>query len=93
MEDYMGIDVGAKSVVVCVRRAGRALGVRTFPQTPEGHQALIKATGVYYLDLAVRLVRAEWPVAIINPRGFHHFAQLKLSHAKTDDADSALWAE
>jgi transposase len=108
MEDlkaYVGIDVGAKSVVVCVRRAGRVAGTGTFAQTPEGHRALIKqhpgplacvvleATGVYYLDLAVALRRAGWPVAVINPRSFHHFAKLKLSNSKTDTTDAALLAE
>jgi hypothetical protein len=42
MEAYVGIDVGAQSVVVCVRRGGRPISTRTFPQTPEGHRALIK---------------------------------------------------
>ena len=60
MSDYVGIDIGAKSVVVSVRRAGRTLVSQEFRQTPEGHQALIdklgsqvvcvvlEATGVYY---------------------------------------------
>ncbi|MDR1274978.1 MAG: IS110 family transposase [Candidatus Accumulibacter sp.] len=105
MEEYLGIDVGAKSVVVCVRRGGRSIRTQTFSQTPEGHRALIEhhagrpagvvleATGVYYLDLAVTLFRAGWPVAVINPRSFHHFAKLKLSRSKTDGADAALLAE
>jgi hypothetical protein len=41
MEEYVGIDVGAKSVVVCVRRGGRTIRTQTFPQTPEGHRALL----------------------------------------------------
>ncbi|MCQ2039326.1 IS110 family transposase [Stutzerimonas kunmingensis] len=87
-------------------RAGRVVDTAEFRQTHEGHQALIKrlkgltvarvvleATGVYYLDLAVALQRAGLPVAVINPRSFHHFAQLKLSNSKTDAADAALLAE
>jgi transposase len=105
MGDYVGIDVGAKSVVVSVRRAGRVVRSATFAQTPEGHRALldhhagqlacvvIEATGVYYLDLAVRLYRAGWPVAVINPRSFHHFAKLKLSRSKTGTTDASLLAE
>ena len=105
VKSYMGIDVGAQSVVVSVRRAGRLISTTTFAQTPEGHQALLKhhagefagvvleATGVYYLDLAVTLHQAGWPVAVINPRSFHHFAKLKLSHSKTDATDAALLAE
>ncbi len=105
MQDYVGIDIGAKSVVVSVRRAGRTLTTQEFRQTPEGHQALCKklgrrvacvvleATGIYYLDLAVALCRAGLPVAVINPRSFHHFAQLKLNNSKTDPVDAALLAE
>jgi transposase len=105
MGDHIGIDVGAKSVEVCVRRAGRVVRKGSFAQTPEGHRALIdhhagqlarvviEATGVYYLDLAVTLYRAGWPVAVINPRSFHHFAKLKLNRGKTDTTDAALLAE
>lgn len=105
MSDYVGIDIGAKSVVMSVRRAGRAVGTHEFRQTPEGHQALIKklgrqvtcvvleATGIYYLDLAMALHRAGLPVAVINPRSFHHFANLKLNTSKTDAVDAALLAE
>ena len=105
MQDYVGIDIGAKSVVVSVRRAGRTPTTQEFRQTPEGHQALCKklgrrvacvvleATGIYYLDLAVALCRAGLPVAVINPRSFHHFAQLKLNNSKTDPVDAALLAE
>lgn len=105
MSDYVGIDIGAKSVVVSVRRAGRTIGPYEFRQTSEGHQALIKklgcqvacvvleATGIYYLDLAVALQRAGLPVAVINPRSFHHFANLKLNTSKTDALDAALLAE
>lgn len=105
MSDYAGIDIGAHSVVVCVRQAGRTVATQEFRQTPEGHQALIKklgkqaacvvleATGIYYLDLAVALHRAGLPVAVINPRCFHHFANLKLNNSKTDAVDAALLAE
>lgn len=105
MSDYVGIDVGAKSVVVCVRQAGRTVTTQEFKQTPEGHQALIRklgkqtacvvleATGIYYLDLTVALHRAGLPVAVINPRSFHHFANLKLNNSKTDAVDAALLAE
>jgi transposase len=106
METFVGVDVGAKSVVVAWRHMGRTAGSAEHPQTPGGHQALIKhlqqfqvgrvileATGVYYLDLAVALARAGLPVAVINPRSFHHFAKLKLNSSKTDAVDAALLAE
>ena len=47
----------------------------------------------YYLDLAMALHRAGLPVAVINPRSFHHFANLKLNSSKTDAVDAALLAE
>jgi transposase len=54
---------------------------------------VLEATGVYYLDLAVTLHKAGWPVSVINPKSFHHFAKLKLNPSKTDGADAALLAE
>lgn len=106
METFVGVDVGAKSVVVAWRRNGLVAGTGEFRQTPEGHQALInqlkafdvarvvlEATGVYYLDLAVALSKARLPVAVINPRSFHHFAKLKLINSKTDGVDAGLLAE
>jgi transposase len=54
---------------------------------------VLEATGVYYLDLAVTLFRAGWPVSVINPKSFHHFAKLKRNHSKTDGTDAALLAE
>ena len=105
MQDYVVFYIGANWVVVCVLRAGPTLTTQEFRQTPEGHQALCKklgrrvacvvleATGIYYLDLAVALCRAGLPVAVINPRSFHHFAQLKLNNSKTDPVDAALLAE
>lgn len=106
MQTFVGVDVGAASVVVAQWRGGQAVCTAAFRQTPEDHQALIQqltgltvgcvvleATGVYYLDLAVALQRAGLPVAVINPRSFHHFAQLKLSSSKTDAVDALLLAE
>lgn len=103
---YVGIDVGAKSVVVARRAHERTLSTETIKQTPAGHAALVKqllalkpvcvvleATGVYYFDLAVALAKANLPVAVINPRSYHHFAKLKLAQTKTDAIDAALLAE
>jgi transposase len=52
---------------------------------------VFETTEVYYLDLAATLFKAGWPVAVINPKNFHHFA--KLSHGKTDGSDASLLAE
>lgn len=106
MNTYIGIDVGAKAVVVAQRAQGRTIKTETVAQTTAGHAKLVKqlgalqpacvvleATGVYHLDLAVALAQAGLPVAVINPKSFHHFAQLKLTQTKTDAVDAALLAE
>lgn len=106
MDKYVGIDVGAKTVVVAQRAQGRTARTETVAQTAAGHAKLVKqlgalqpacivleATGVYHLDLAVALANAGLPVAVINPKSFHHFAQLKLAQTKTDAVDAALLAE
>ncbi|MBD3896113.1 IS110 family transposase [Halomonas sp. ML-15] len=106
MSVHVGIDIAAKSFDMVSRRDGKPSKVETFQQTPQGHAKVVKrlqalkpacvimeATGIYYLDLAVTLVEAGLPVAVINPRSFRHFAELKLSGSKTDGLDAALLAE
>jgi transposase len=106
MTTAVGIDIAAKQVEMTYRQQGRCAPVSTFSQSPEGHAALInrlkalkpqivvmEATGIYYLDLAVALAKANLPVSVINPRSFRHFAELKLQGSKTDGIDSALLAE
>ena len=106
MSGFVGIDVAAKTVDVVVRIDGKANKVEQFSQTPDGHAAVVhklqklspelivmEATGIYYLDLAVTLARANLPVSVINPKSFHHFAHLKLNGNKTDAVDAALLAE
>jgi transposase len=106
MNIYVGLDVGAREVEMAWRESGRTLGTASIAQTPSGHVeavqrlhalkpalGVMEATGVYYLDLALALDRAGVPVAVINPKSFHHFAQLKLAHSKTDAIDAALLAE
>ena len=106
MSVYAGLDIGAYAVDLVTRQADKASKARRYKQTPEGHNALIaqlkkakptlivmEATGIYYFDLAVALVEAGLPVAVINPKSFRHFAELKLQTSKTDAIDSDLLAE
>lgn len=106
MASFVGIDVSARTVQLAWRVDGRAGGSVVIAQTPEGHADLIErlrklapicvvleATGIYYLDLAIALALAKLPVAVINPKSFHHFAKLKLKGSKTDPIDAALLAE
>ncbi|MDZ7870571.1 MAG: transposase [Rheinheimera sp.] len=106
MSGFVGIDIAAKTVDLVVRNDDKTSKSEQFSQTPDGHAAVVRklqklapelivmeATGIYYLDLAVALAKANLPVAVINPKSFHHFAALKLNGSKTDAVDAALLAE
>jgi len=106
MSIVVGVDISARSFDLVVTNAGKVGPVERFSQSPEGHDKAIarlkalkpslivmEATGVYYLDLAVALFHAGLPVAVINPKSFHHFAQLKLRGSKTDGIDTVLLAQ
>lgn len=106
MSVYAGLDIGAYTVDLVTRQADKVSKAKRYKQTPEGHNALIaqlkkakpvrivmEATGIYYFDLAIALAEAGLPVAVINPKSFRHFAELKLQTSKTDAIDSDLLAE
>lgn len=106
MSTFVGIDIACKTFDLVPLTKGKSLPVEQYEQTPQGHQKALKrlkalspelivleATGIYYLDLAMNLANAKLPVSVINPKSFHHFAQLKLSTTKTDAIDAALLAE
>lgn len=106
MSSFVGIDISARKFDLVIREAGHNLPAEQFLQTTDGHAQAIKqlllirpqiivmeATGIYYLDLAVALVEAGLPVAIINPKSSRHFAELMLTNSKTDSVDAALLAE
>lgn len=106
MSAFAGIDIAAKSFDVVIRLNGKNRAVERFEQTPEGHdkavrklatlspeRVVMEATGIYFLDLALRLHEAGLKVSVINPKSFHRFAELKLNGTKTDAIDSALLAE
>lgn len=106
MSVFVGVDIAARTFDLVSRKQGKVSKVTQYRQTPEGHAKAVKrlkalnpklivmeATGIYYLDLAVALAQAELPVAVINPKSFHHFATLTLTGSKTDAVDAALLAE
>lgn len=106
MSHVVGIDIAAKTVDVVVRQQDQNKPVQSFAQDAQGRARLVaqlialkpsvivmEATGVYYLDLALALQHAGLPVAVINPRSFHHFARMKMTARKTDRVDAALLAE
>jgi len=105
---YCGIDVGACTLAVAVQPEGGCDFVeREFANTGAGHRQLIawlgrwrapvrvslEATGIYSLDVALALAAAEGvQVAVLNPKGFHRFAET-LRRSKTDAADAVALAE
>ena len=95
-----GIDVSAKKLQVAT--ADFELEV---DNTPEDHQKLIQrlrrsgrevrvcmeSTGVYGLDLAIALYRAEGiGVMVLNPRAARHFAHALMNRSKTDPVDARV---
>ncbi len=105
--DPCGIEVSARTLLVALGREGRAASLREFPNTPEGHQAVLRflecsarpvrvcleSTGLYGLDLALALHQAGVAVMVANPRAVRHFAQALLQRSKNDPLDAALLCE
>ena len=100
-------DVSAKELVVVVSVKGKAGKARSFENTATGHQAIIRllskykgdsrvcleATGVYHVDLAVALSRADGiDVMVVNPKSAHNFAKVLMKRSKTDVVDAAILA-
>ena len=106
--NHVGIDVSAKTLEVAVHRQGKTLAMRTFENTPAGHQQLIKAvtkrgqaaqvvleaTGVYSLGIALALKKHPLTeVMVANPRAMKHFAEAVMQRGKSDTMDTATILE
>jgi transposase len=105
--DPCGIEVSHLTLVVALRCGDRDESPRDFPNTAEGHQAVLRflgrsdrpvrvameSTGLYGLDLALTLHRAGVAVMVANPRAVRHFAQALLQRSKNDQLDSAVLRE
>jgi transposase len=103
--DFSGIEVSAKEFVVGLEREGRRMPLKTFDNTPPGHQAIIRylrspdrtvricmeATGVYGLDQA--LARAGFEVMLANPRAARHFVTALMQRSKNDRLDAGVLLE
>jgi len=102
-----GIDVSAKALEVVINRNGAASSKpMTFNNDAKGHQALLKAlkkrkvkrvcveaTGVYHLDLCVRLHDAAGiELMVLNPKAAKQYADVMMNRSKTDGVDAALLA-
>jgi transposase len=104
---FCGVDVSAATLAVAIRQEDQRFEERIFDNDAGGHKALIgwlrkgkvparvslEATGIYSLDLALALDRADGiEVAVLNPKLIHRFAQT-LRRSKTDSADAQVLAE
>ena len=103
--DTCGIEVSAKERVVARRQEERLEPLRSFANTAEGHQALIRylrragrvvrvcleSTGLYGLDLALALSAQEGlEVRVANPRAVRHFATALMKRSKNDQIDAGV---
>jgi transposase len=102
-----GLDVGAQTLTLAIRKSGKTHKPRDFENSPTAHAAIIQAlrqaqvtrvgieaTGVYHLDLAVALYDAgSFEVMVVNPKAARRFAEAMMNRTKTDSVDAALLAE
>lgn len=105
--DPCGIEVSYRILIVALRCHDHDEPLREFPNTREGHQAVLRfleraarpvrvcmeSTGLYGLDLALALHEAGVAVMVANPRAVRHFAQAMLQRSKNDQLDSVVLRE
>jgi len=105
----VGIDVSAKTLDVAYRDVKGRIERQTFENETAAHAALVRhlkkraggkkvrvvleSTGVYGLDLALALDRAEFEVMVANPRATSNFAKATMQRSKTDRLDCAMLLE
>lgn len=102
---FCGLEVSAKELVVAVQ--GRTT-VQRFANTKAGHELLVKtltrggqrvsvvmeATGLYGMDVAIRLSAAEGvEVMVANPRSVRDFAKAMMQRGKSDPLDAKVLRE
>jgi len=105
--NYCGIDVGSKELIVRLIRNGRLGKDKTFFNTSEGVNSLIKyisgknmvrvcleATGIYHQDLTIALNNADnIEVMLVNPNVSRKFSEALSTRNKTDKVDATVLAE
>lgn len=106
--DFCGVEVSADRLLAAWEREGAPRREREFPNTPEGHTALVRwlgvpgrtvrvvmeATGRYGLDVALRLdAEAAVELMVANPRAVRHFAQALMKRSKNDPIDAGVLRE
>jgi len=105
--NYCGIDVGSKELIVRLIRNGHLGKDKTFSNTFEGINSLVKyisgkkivrvcleATGIYHQDLTIVLDKAEnIEVMLVNPNVSRKFSEALSTRNKTDKVDAGALAE
>ncbi len=105
---WAGVEVSAETLLLAWAVDDQPPTLKPFPNTPRGHQTLIRqltrqkrpvrvcleSTGVYGLDLAVALDAATGiEVMQANPRAVRRFAEARFQRQKTDALDARLLVE
>ena len=103
-----GIEVSAAELVVAWGGEKKEVRVQGFANTAAGHKELLRAltrggkrvravmeaTGLYGLDLALMLsAQAGVELMVANPRAVRHFAQAMMQRSKNDRLDAAVLRE
>jgi transposase len=106
--DVCGIEVSAGELLVALSRNQQEQNLRSFPNTAEGHAAIVQflrrgpqvvrvvleSTGLYGLDLACALARTPGlAVMVANPRAVRHFASALMRRSKNDRLDAVVLRE
>lgn len=106
--ETLGIDIAKGKYVVSLRRADQKRRDKSFPNTADGHTALVawltrqasgvvhaclEATGTYGEAVATALVDAGHRVSVVNPAAVKAFAQSQLRRTKTDAVDAGVLAD
>ena len=106
--DDCGVEVSAERLLVGLVRADAPRLRREFPNTAAGHDALVRwlsepsrtvrvvmeATGLYGLDLALRLdAEGSLELMVANPRAVRHFAIALMERSKNDPIDTDVLVE
>lgn len=102
MESFIGIDVSKQRLDVLVRPSGEFFSadngtvgieeIRTRLVVLRPTLIVLEATGGYEREVAVALVLAGLPVAVVNPRQVRDFAKSIGQLAKTDRVDAGVIA-